>query len=86
MKQYELATYRGYPLQIDQHDIVVHSPDGQHMGCFSSMVSVRKWVREHRKSLRTQEAKGGDGCSSTGAAQSPVVLPPRLVVLAKPFD
>ena len=76
------SSYRGYPLQIDQADILVFSPDGKDMACFLEMSRVRRWVRLHRRSLREQEEEGGGPKSSAGAAQSHV-LPPRPVVLAQ---
>ena len=44
----ETATYRGYRLIIDHADIMVVAPNGD-IACFPSMVTVRKWVKTHRR-------------------------------------
>jgi hypothetical protein len=52
----ELAVYRGYKLIVDKYDILVIAPNGD-LACFTSMASVRGWVRRHKREHRVKVAR-----------------------------
>lgn len=75
----EVATYRGYMLLIDCNDVMAVAPNGD-VACYTSMASIRRWVRRHKAS----QARKGEGVIAEfdcGAGEGPEITRSPVAVV-----